>query len=339
MLVIADELQFAPAVFLCTRLASLRGARGTDIILATESPGEIAKAVEFGGPFQVLDISGIHRDLDLPPTSYFTRATYLSLFVPALLQKRYDRLLYIDVDTYPESGKVFDLFDLDMGGFMLAAIRDQNIPFYGSEFNGDELTATLRIPRDKCLGAKYLNSGVLLIDLRAYQRDRFERQAIAFIRDRKVPIRLPDQTVFNALLRGKWLELSPSFNMVTNAWASFVRQFSPPAIVHFTGPVKPWHRAFADDHPVRHELPEFLKDTPWATFMTDINPPPPLVGGYELPPAPTAHLPYWRGPFLAALVRWLRETKFADAEQGITRLDYAALPEVMGVGTPFQGSR
>jgi lipopolysaccharide biosynthesis glycosyltransferase len=326
LLIIADELQFPPAVFLATRLASLKADRDVDIILASNSPRELARAREFAGPFQLLDISGLQSHLDLPPTSYFTRATYLSLFVPALLLGKYERLLYLDVDIYPESVRVFDLFDLDLGGQMLAAVRDLNIPFYGSDFNRDELTTTLRIPVEKCLGAKYLNSGVLLIDLRAYKRVRFETQAVRLIQGHGVPLRLPDQTVFNALLRTRWLELSPSFNMVTNAWSSFVRQFAPPAIVHFTGPVKPWHRAFVDDHPVRREIPEFLKDTPWRSFMVEINPPPQLVGAAELPPAPTAHMPSWRGPNLAALIRHLRTSPFADAHQGLTTLDYSALP-------------
>ena len=144
--IIADELQFPPAVFLAARLASLKADRDVDIILASNSPRELDRAGQFAGPFQLLDISGLQSDLDLPPTSYFTRATYLSLFVPALLLKKYDRLLYLDVDTYPESARVFDLLDLDLGGHLLAAIRDLNIPFYGSDFNRDELTTTLRIP-------------------------------------------------------------------------------------------------------------------------------------------------------------------------------------------------
>jgi lipopolysaccharide biosynthesis glycosyltransferase len=113
--------------------------------------------------------------------------------------------------------------------------------------------------------------------------------------------------------------------MIPNAWSSFIRKFSPPVVVHFVGRVKPWHRAFVDDHPVRREIPAFLKDTPWATFIADINPPPQLVGG-QLPPPPAPQLPFWTGDPLKALVRYLRETQFADAEQGITRLDYAALP-------------
>ena len=161
---------------------------------------------------------------------------------------------------------MFALFDLDMGSHAVAAIRDLHIPFIPNRRNGGELLDTLRIRPDERLGAKYLNSGVLLIDLQAYRQERIEKKALQLIREKRIQLRQPDQTIFNAVLRTRWLELSPSFNMVTRARASFIRDFAPPVIVHFTGRVKPWHRRFIDHHPVRAELEAFLKETPWPTL-------------------------------------------------------------------------
>ena len=127
------------------------------------------------------------------------------------------------------------------------------------------------------------------------------------------------------LLRDRWLELSPAWNMIIRAWSSFVRQVAPPVIVHFTGPVKPWHRLFVDDHPVRTELPAFLANTPWASFIGDANPRPQLLAG-GLPPIPHPQRPIWPPEAVAAVIRYLRETRFADVEQGLTRLNYDALP-------------
>jgi lipopolysaccharide biosynthesis glycosyltransferase len=326
VLIIADALQFPPAVFLASRLAALRGSRAVDIFVATDSVADIAKAKVFGGPFELIDVSGLYPDLALPTTNYFTRATYYSLFVPKLLQDRYDRLLYVDVDTYPESEKVFALLDLDLGGNAVAAVRDLLVAFIPGPKNLAELAATLRLPPGELMGAKYLNSGVLLIDLKAYQRDRMDKQALKVLRDGRIELRLPDQTVFNALLKRRWLELSPSFNMITRAWSSFINGFVPPIVVHFTGPVKPWHRAFIDDHPVRGELAGFLKDTPWSTFLADVNPPPRLISVDNLPPPPERQGPIWRDQALAAVIRYLRETPFADVDQGITVANPAALP-------------
>jgi lipopolysaccharide biosynthesis glycosyltransferase len=327
VLIIADDKQFPPAVFLASRIARLKSRRDVDIVLASDSPKAVAEARAFGVPFELLPIGDLYADLDLPLPNYFTRATYYSLFVPRLLQGRYDRLLYIDVDTYPESDRLFAAFDLDMAGHAIGAIRDLHIPFVPMPWNSEELLDTLKIAPDQRLGAKYLNSGVLLIDLEAFRTQRIEKQALRLIRDKRVELRWPDQTVFNAVLRMRWLELSPAFNMVTRAWASFIRQYVPPVIVHFTGPVKPWHRAFVDDHPVRRELPAFLKETPWATFIADINPPPQLVSVSDLPRPPEPQKPVWYGAPLAALVRYLRETPFADVEQGITVPNPAALPK------------
>ena len=50
-----------------------------------------------------------------------------------------------------------------------------------------------------------------------------------------------DQSALNLLLRGDFLELSPAFNLMTPLWNSFVREAIAPAIVHFTGALKPWH--------------------------------------------------------------------------------------------------
>jgi lipopolysaccharide biosynthesis glycosyltransferase len=325
ILIIADRLQFPPAVFLATRLAALRGDREVDIVLATDSGDDIAKAAAFGGAFRLLDLRGLYDHLALPVSNYFTRATYYSLFVPKLLQADYDRLLYLDVDVYPENERVFALFDLDLEENVVAAVRDLLVAFIPGPKNLAELSGTLRLPPSELLGAKYLNSGVLLIDLKAYQRQRVDKLALRILADNRVEFRLPDQTVFNAMLKRKWLELSPSFNLITRAWASIIREVVPPAIVHFTGPVKPWHRGFIDDHPVRGELTAFLKDSPWSSFLPEVNP---TLNLDRLPPPPERQVPMWEGESLARLVRYLRETPFADVAQGITEIDLAALPAV-----------
>ena len=153
-----------------------------------------------------------------------------------MLRDRFDRILYLDVDTYPETGKIFDLFGLDLGSHPIAAVRDLIVPFWPNADNQGELRNTLGASG---LGAKYLNSGVLLFDLARWSDRQLERKALKLIHSRRVPLRYPDQSVFNAILLMDWLELSPSFNMVTRAWASFIRVFAPPQIVHFTGPINP----------------------------------------------------------------------------------------------------
>jgi lipopolysaccharide biosynthesis glycosyltransferase len=320
VLIIADQKQFPPAVFLASRLAALKGDRDIDIVLATNSAACLAVARGFSDAFQLLDISNLHADLSLPSAVHFTRATFFSVFAPRLLQDRYQRLLYIDVDAYPESDRIFDLFRLDMAGSTIAAVRDLNIPYIPNNTNAGEVVDTVGVRPADWLGAKYLNSGVLLIDLAAYRDSRFEKKALRIIRDSAVPLRYADQTIFNAILRGKWLELSPAFNIVSNVWTTFVRDFAPPVVVHFAGMVKPWHRAFSYRHPMPRELAEFLAGTPWSGYLAEINPPPSLA---ELSRAAAATMEAvrpepWPSDSRAVIARMLGDTTFADVEQGLT---------------------
>jgi lipopolysaccharide biosynthesis glycosyltransferase len=327
-LVIADEKQFPPSVFLASRLAALRAERDIDIFLATNAPESLAEARGFSNAFELIDLASLHADLRLPSAPHFTRATFFSVFAPRLFQDRYDRLLYIDVDAYPESDHFFDLFDIDMDGNTFAAVRDLNIPFIPNNNNAAELVSTLGVNAQTWLGAKYLNSGVLLIDLAGFRDSRFEKKALRLIRDGRVPLRYADQTIFNAVLAGEWLELSPAFNMVGAVWTTFVREFSPPVVVHFAGSVKPWHRAFPWDHPMPRELAAFLKDTPWSGYLAAINPPPTLADLQRA--AAESMVPLRTDPWpregREAIVRYLAETPFADVEQGMTSVNRAALP-------------
>ena len=331
IVLVADQKQFPPAVFLASRLASMNTRPDVDVILATESNQALSEARVFGGDFDLLDIQGVYDHLDLPTRQHFTRATYYDLFIPKLLERKYNRIIYLDVDTYPESPKLFTLFDLDMGEYPVAAVRDLNVPFFMNSIHDVELAATLKLPKEKFLGAKYLNGGVLLVDLAAFKQERIEKKVLRLLSEKSIAPLYADQTILNAVLRARWLELSPSFNMTRGTSTSFVGEFAPPAIIHFTGPKKPWHRPFADDHPIRRELAAFLRDTPWSGFILQNNP---LMLGPDdqLRPAEPRgrYAPDWQGTSLEAVVQFLRHTSFADVEQGLTVLNYAALTQEGG---------
>lgn len=326
VVVIADEYQFPPAAFLATRLRALNGRDDTDILLGSNSQAALEQAKAWDVGLMLIDLAEFERVRTLPTQIGITSAAYLRLFLPRLLAKSYDRILYLDADIYVESPRLFDLFDLDMRGHAIAGVRDMNIPFVPNKGNALELRATFGLtdkdPPARYYRAKYMNTGVSLYDVDAFVAAGIEKKALAMM-----PGRIPkpiyvDQTVTNAVLRGDWLELSPAFNMIVRAWGSFIRAFARPVLVHFTGGLKPWHRAFVDPHPIRQELPAFLKSSPWPDFLLRSNPS--LVAGGG--PAPAPQLPHWHGESLAELLRYLRETPFADVEQGLTKLDFAALP-------------
>ena len=69
ILIIADDKQFPPAVFLASRLAQLKGGRDVDIVLASDSAKALNAARAFGAPCELLEIGNLYDDLDLPADS------------------------------------------------------------------------------------------------------------------------------------------------------------------------------------------------------------------------------------------------------------------------------
>jgi lipopolysaccharide biosynthesis glycosyltransferase len=141
-----------------------------------------------------------------------------------------------------------------------------------------------------------------------------------------------DQAAFNVALRGDWLELSPAMNLTLPPYNSFVRRAFPPSIVHFTGPVKPWSADYPEDHPVRADMLRWFANTPWPGFVRrpgfeDVW----LATNRSGPQARALPQKWTFSPFadMAGMEALLKQTRFADIDQGITPLpSWPVLPLV-----------
>ena len=118
---------------------------------------------------------------------------------------------------------------------------------------------------------RYINSGVLLMDLELMREEGTVARMREYARAHSANP-YPDQDAFNALFSDRHVSLHPRWNAQTPIWDLAVARlpFSPdevrdartrPAIVHFTGPFKPWH--FLCRHPFRDRYFEHLAATPW----------------------------------------------------------------------------
>ena len=88
--------------------------------------------------------------------------------------------------------------------------------------------------------APVFNSGVLLIDVAAFNAQDVLERCLAFGASHP-PARIGlDQDLLNAVLHGGWAELSPVWNW-QYTWASRLFEAMADAhVVHFIGPKKPW---------------------------------------------------------------------------------------------------
>ncbi len=174
---------------------------------------------------------------------HFTLSTYLRFFIPKIF-KNFKKVIYLDPDTIvlEDIRKFYEIktnSKVLTGAIALGAIRNDHI-----KYNREVLK--LKDPR------RYLQAGVMLIDVQEAIKDNFEEKCIAKLKEIGTP-RYSDQDVLNALY-GK------DFNIIDTSWniqwhikifnlsfldgvnvIEYERVMSNPKIIHYTSNIKPWN--------------------------------------------------------------------------------------------------
>lgn len=152
-------------------------------------------------------------------TSY-TPYTFLRLFadkIPCLPSK----IIYLDADTIVAKD-ISELYSIEMGNCEFAGALD----YYGKWF----------------LGARYINAGVLLLNLDRIRETKLFERSIALLNEKKVF--LPDQTALNRLAEDK-LIIDTKFNEQKHYREDTVIQHFAKTIkwlpFFHTQNIKPWH--------------------------------------------------------------------------------------------------
>ena len=162
-----------------------------------------------------------------------TEAVYHRLAMPYVLGDDYDRILYLDCDIFIQGGAFSRLFSAAMNGKAIAAVRD--LPQW------TQPKKELRAFADKSqAAAKYLNSGVILIDTAAYRSTDVLGRCLALGKELAGKPYQHDQDLINEVLQGDWIELSPMWNWQRAVSMPYNGTMLPVNIVHFIGARKPW---------------------------------------------------------------------------------------------------
>ena len=112
----------------------------------------------------------------------------------------------------------------------------------------------------------------MLIDLKKWNEQFITEKCLDFLEKFRRNIQFHDQDILNGVLRGKWLELDPKFNVVGSLFErknkkSKISIPQNPLIVHFTGSVKPWH--FASKHPFKKDYWYYRNKTIYKSSLAD----------------------------------------------------------------------
>ena len=205
---------------------------------------------------RVLDISKIIENFSFYTWAHFTSNTYYRLLTPDVFAL-YEKVVYLDSDIVVNRD-IYELFDLDLSNYYLAAAYDTHVVSYCTR------TPPLE-QRDyniKKLGmedpALYFQAGVSLFNVKAIRKDFEEGYLIK--QGGKHKLRWLDQDLLNMLFYGKILRLPNQWNvMVSNEPQNFDEFHLPdalrmeyfearrnPYVVHYVGRSMPCYTTHPD---------------------------------------------------------------------------------------------
>lgn len=210
-------------------------------------------------PYQVV-VTFIEVNLDkfrgLLVSDRITIDTYFRLAIPALLDPRINRAIYLDCDIIV-LGSLRPLWEMDLQNKAFAAV-----PEYSNARN-----------REMGLGeTKTFNAGVMVIDVDKWRREKISERVFTYLAEHPENIKFHDQDALNGALINEILEIPLKWNVTT----PFVRlrpgdsqalyeSADKPVIIHFNEVVKPWHYRLR--HPFKSYYYKYLRRTPYKEFV------------------------------------------------------------------------
>ena len=167
----------------------------------------------------------------LPLIQYFRLATYFKVLSPMIL-KDLDKLLYLDTDMIID-GDIKELWQIGIENYVLAAVREEAV--------GD-MDKRLNIPTNY----KYFNAGTVLLNLKKIRKEKIFEKVLDYLKEHTNEMLYLEQDALNALLYEKWLEIDEKWNYHNTFVLKRFEKLEnvlldEPIIIHYTGPLKPWH--------------------------------------------------------------------------------------------------
>lgn len=171
-----------------------------------------------------------HTEGNYLRADFFTMSIFYRLFIPDLFPQ-YDKGIYIDADTVVNDD-IANLYNIDLEGNYFGACADLSIRFM----------PIMQEYIKECQGIfppeKYINSGVLLLDMKAFRDKKFTDRFYYLINKYNVPTIEPDQSYLNEICEDKIKHLDPGWDAMPNENMDPIKN---PHLVHYNLFFKPWH--------------------------------------------------------------------------------------------------
>lgn len=210
----------------------------------------------------------------LGKTVHATRvsSSFSRLFAASFLDNSIDKVLYLDADSLIR-GSFKELWETDISNYYVAGVLD-----IGPEY----VKTSVGLDKD----VKYINAGVLLINLDKWRKEDVESKFIKFLEDYNMEVYNNDQGIINGVLSDKILIVDPKFNLMSPfleidyddviKWNDLKNHYGKetienalknPVFLHFSAFMKgrPWFKGFK--HPCSELYLEYANQTPFRDVI------------------------------------------------------------------------
>ncbi|GAB6455706.1 glycosyltransferase family 8 protein [Bacillus luti] len=194
--------------------------------------------------------------------------SYARLFLASVIPEELDKIIYLDCDSIINSS-LSDLWNTDITEYFVAGVCDtvSNQTKFKIDMDKDD---------------RYINAGMLLVNLKRWRTEKIEKQFIEFIDKYNGQVFHHDQGVINGVLKGEVLYLHPKYNVMTPFFtmdryeimqyyglqnyyseSELIEAIEVPVFIHYTPAFvnRPWVKGCR--HPLTALYEEYLAMTPW----------------------------------------------------------------------------
>lgn len=207
----------------------------------------------------LLDVEALQEFKQFPCFEQHSLGTFIRLLIPSRLKDIASKILYLDADLLC-FGDLSELLAVELGDCVAAAVGDEQ-----------DTTVKTQIPALGLKHGHYFNAGVMLIDVQNWIATNTQSLALKELTTRN--LRFADQDALNIALDGRVKYIESKWNYryhLVDYLSNGQNQLNvsqPFVLMHFTGPVKPWHSWCL--HEIREQFVNIQSRSPWAEMPLD----------------------------------------------------------------------
>lgn len=184
--------------------------------------------------------------IDTKTTDYLPLASFYRLKLPSLIPLE-DKVIYLDCDVVVNKS-LSSMFNIDIENYYCGGIKDIGYKRLGKRIGLKN-------------GQTYINSGVLLVNLKKWRKDNAELKLSTYAKEYPEKLFLGDQDLINICFADEILLLDSKWNVQVVNLCSRSDYSCIFNILHYTGASKPWK--MGSYIPLKEHYYKYLSLTNW----------------------------------------------------------------------------